>query len=202
MTRKEINRNFYYRRRNKDLCVRCGEKIDRDGAYCKSCLEKENFERNKTRKWYQENGICPRCRKVELVGDEKQCPECTAKAYEYVMSTRDYERFKEKHSEWSKRTHHKMIELGICTRCRKRKADYGYKTCGICRNRERERKREKYGKPSRSERYLQGLCYFCDNPVKDGYKVCELHYQKNLEKSRSEKAKKARNELRKKGILY
>lgn len=95
-----------------------------------------------------------------------------------------------------------MIERGICTRCRKRKADYGYKTCGICREKIRNYKRIKYGKPDRSERYEQGLCYFCDNPIKDRYRVCEKHYQMNVEKARSQKADKARKNLVKDGILY
>ena len=83
-----------------------------------------------------------------------------------------------------------------------RKADYGYKTCGICREKIRNYKRIKYGKPDRSERYKQGLCYFCDNPIKDGYKVCEKHYKMNVEKSHSQKAKEARIELQESGILY
>ena len=95
-----------------------------------------------------------------------------------------------------------MIERGICTRCRKRKADYGYKTCGICREKIRNYKRIKYGKPDRSERYEQGLCYFCNSPVKDGYKVCEKHYQMNVENSHSQKANEARKNLIKEGILY
>ena len=96
-----------------------------------------------------------------------------------------------------------MIEKGICTRCRKRKADNGFKTCGICRAKIRQYKRNqsKYKIPL-SERYLHGLCYFCDNPVKSGYKVCEEHYQKNLEYARSEKANKARKQLLKEGVLW
>lgn len=101
-----------------------------------------------------------------------------------------------------KKQHHKRIKLGICTRCGKREADAGYKTCGICRVKTRNYKRLKYGKPNRSERYKQGLCYFCDNPIKDGYKVCEKHYQMNVEKSNSSKAKDARKELIDNKILY
>ena len=97
--------------------------------------------------------------------------------------------------------HHEMIEKGICTRCRKRNADSGYKTCSICRCRETIKKRERNWKKSRSERVDKGLCYFCDNKIKPGYKVCEKHYQSNVENSRSEKAKAAREKL-KEGVLY
>ena len=54
----------------------------------------------------------------------------------------------------------------------------------------------------RKERYKQGLCYFCDNPIKDGYKVCEMHYRMNIEKANSSKAKDARKELTNNKILY
>ena len=133
------------------------------------------------------------------------CPECAAYAYEITMNSRERlgkEHYNKVHREWSKRPHHEMIQKGICTRCRKRKADYGYKTCGICREKGRKYKRVKYGKPDRSERYKQGLCYFCDNPIKDGYKVCEKHYKMNVEKANSGKANDARKELINNKILY
>ena len=193
-----------YRKTN-GLCIDCGNALDRDGVRCVKCNTKHNETNNADRKWYRENGICPRCRKNIIFGTENMCAECSAYAYEITMNSRERlgrEHYNEVHKEWSKRTHHEMIERGICTRCRKRKADYGYKTCGICREKGRKYKRMKYGKPDRSERYKQGLCYFCDNPIKDGYKVCEKHYKMNVEKSLSQKAKEARRELQESGILY
>lgn len=193
------------RRKESGLCIDCGTELDRDGVRCVKCNTKHNENNKADRKWYRENGICPRCRKNSIFGDENMCPECSAEMYEINMNSRERlgrEHCNEVHKEWSKRTHHEMIERGICTRCRKRKADYGYKTCGICRKKSREYKRMKYGKPDRSERYEQGLCYFCDNPIKDRYRVCEKHYQMNVEKARSQKADKARKNLVKDGILY
>ena len=193
------------KRKTNGLCIDCGNVLDRDGVRCVKCNEKNNKESKEDRKWYRENGICPRCRKNIILGTENVCPECSAYAYEITMNSRERlgkEHYNKVHKEWSKRTHHEMIQKGICTRCRKRKADYGYKTCGICREKGRKYKRVKYGKPDRSERYKQGLCYFCDNPIKDGYKVCEKHYKMNVEKSLSQKAKEARRELQESGILY
>lgn len=64
------------------------------------------------------------------------------------------------------------------------------------------RSRRQTGKQElRKERYKQGLCYFCDNPIKIGYKVCEYHYQKNVEYANCENAKIARKELEK-TVLY
>lgn len=192
------------KRKQNNLCLACGKELDREGIYCLSCRDKINTDVKETRKWYQDNGICPRCRKNKLFGDEKNCPECTAYAYTMIMPKREQNRehYNETHAEWSRRKHQEMIEKGICTRCRKRKSDYGYKTCGICRNEGREYKRMKYGKPSRAERHTKGLCYFCDKPIKQGYKVCEEHYQRNVDMSRTEKAKKAREKMIREGILY
>lgn len=193
------------KRKANGLCIDCGNVLDRNGVRCVKCNEKNNKESKEDRKWYRENGICPRCRKNIILGTENVCPECSAYAYEITMNSRERlgkEHYNKVHKEWSKRTHHEMIQKGICTRCRKRKADYGYKTCGICREKGRKYKRVKYGKPDRSERCEQGLCYFCDNPIKDGYKVCEKHYKMNVEKSLSQKAKEARIELQESGILY
>ena len=198
-------RRLLENRKANGLCIDCGNALDRDGVRCVKCNTKHNKEGKADRKWYRENGICPRCRKNIILGTENVCPECSAYEYEITMNSRERlgkEHYNEVHKEWSKRTHHEMIERGICTRCRKRKADYGYKTCGICREKIRNYKRIKYGKPDRSERYKHGLCYFCDNPIKDGYKVCEKHYQMNVEKSNSNKAKDARKELINNKILY
>ena len=193
------------KRKTNGLCIDCGTELDRDGVRCVKCNTKHNEKNNADRKWYIENGICPVCRDNFLFGDEKVCLECGASKYAETMKSRERlgkEHYNKVHREWSKRTHHEMIQKGICTRCRKRKADYGYKTCGICREKGRKYKRVKYGKPDRSERCKHGLCYFCDNPIKDGYKVCEKHYQMNVEKSLSQKAKEARRELKESGILY
>lgn len=152
------------RRKANRLCIDCGNTLDRDGVRCVKCNTKHNEKNNADREWYRENGICPRCRKNTLFGNENMCPECYAEMYEINMNSRERlgrEHYNEVHNEWSKRTHHEMIKRGICTRCRKRKADYGNKTCGICRGKIRNYKRIKYGKPDiappRSDLFAAGL---------------------------------------------
>ena len=71
----------------------------------------------------------------------------------------------------------------MCTRCGKRKATEGMSTCASCRVRDNETRTVRVGTHDRSERAENGICYFCDNPVKKGYKVCEKHYQMNIEKA-------------------
>ena len=151
---------------------------------------------------YIKLGICPSCRQNMLFGDERSCPECKAINYAYQMGV-DKEHKNKIHREWSKKTHAEMIEKGICNRCRKRKADGGFKTCTMCRDKKNRRYLEKnFDKLDRSKRADMGICYFCDNPVESGYKVCEYHHRKNIEYANLDKTKEARKELLKQGILY
>ena len=191
------------KRKEQGLCLNCGKPLDRDGTYCIECRKRITDENNITRHFMQSIGICPRCQKVRLYGDEKVCPECNAYSYAKIMQARATEEgrlhYNEIHAKWARNEHQRRIEQGICTRCGKREPDNGFKTCGICRAKTRKRKEKK---PDRRERHKIGLCYFCDNPIKDGYKVCEKHYQMNLEKSHSQKANEAREKLKKEGIIY
>ena len=196
---------FAQKRKEQGLCLKCGKSLDREGTYCTDCRKYINEQNTLLRYWYQEHRICPRCGKNDLFGDEKLCLECNAKAYEITMRSREKlgkEHYNQQHSEWARNEHQKRISEGICTRCGKRKADSGYKTCRMCRVKTKNYKRIKYGKPNRSERCKQGLCYFCDNPIKSGYKVCEKHYQMNVDKAHSKKANEARKKLIKEGFLY
>ena len=137
--------------------------------------------------------ICPRCRKNKLYGDETRCIECTIEENKKAMKSRNKlgkDHYNKVHREWSRQSYKKCVENGICYVCRKSPADGGYKTCGVCREKQRTYKRIKYQekiKMTRSERIERGLCYFCDNPQKKGYKVCEKHWQMNVKKSRNPK---------------
>ena len=186
------------------MCQKCGKQIEKGKYYCRECQDKLNKNTREERAFLKSIGICPRCRKNMIFEGENTCPEC--KAYNTNGATRLREKDRENYNEKQKVLHKKIYdqrkENGLCTRCGKRKADYGYFTCGVCRSKDRKRRRAKYGKPDRQERFNQGLCYFCDNPVKEGYKVCEYHYQKNVENARSYKANKAREDLVKSGILH
>lgn len=75
------------RRKESGLCVQCGKPLDRDGVYCKTCCEKNNEESRLTRAYYIKRGVCPMCRKNYIFGDEKRCPECSAKDSERKMRT-------------------------------------------------------------------------------------------------------------------
>ena len=182
--RKE-NRVNYHERKANGLCVSCGKPNEGKYVLCEPCREKRKAYVNDTRKWYQQNGICPRCGKEKLHGDEKNCLECAAKSYVRIVPNRDRDHYNETHREWSRRTHHEFVAKGICTRCWKRKSDHGFKTCGICRTRDTEKRRLRQPvKPPKSERAEMGLCYFCCEPVKPGYKTCQRCCDRNADNSR------------------
>lgn len=204
LTKQEINRNFLRRRKESGLCQRCGNPLDREGILCVKCNSSHNEEQRKSRVYYQKNHVCPRCLKNSLFGDEKNCPECAAKHYEDAMKKRSTEegrlKYNKNHASWAKSEYNKRIKNGMCGRCGKRKADEGYKTCSICRVRERNKKREreqrKNTRPNGEERVRLGLCFFCDEKVKEGYKVCEKHYQSCLEKLDNDKTREAREKMK------
>ena len=80
MTQKE---KYYYRKENR-LCVKCGNHLEDDctTVHCKKCGEQIRNTVTVTRHILQKNGLCPRCGKNKILGDEKQCLECNAKLYE------------------------------------------------------------------------------------------------------------------------
>lgn len=114
--------------------------------------------------------------------------------------------YNKNHASWAKKEYNRRLQEGMCGRCGKRKSDDGYKSCSICRIRERNRKREreqkKNNRPGREDRVRLGLCFFCDEKVKEGYKVCEKHYQSCLEKLDNEKTREAREKMKKTNKMF
>lgn len=197
----------YQELRENGICVRCKKRKAVEGkCRCNSCREKQRIYVNETRKFLQENvRICPRCKKNRLYGEEKVCLECGAYEYKVTMESRKRkgrEHYNKLHADWERREHKKRIENGICTRCGKRKADNGFKTCGICRAKNREQKRKNRTTENRNERYERGVCYFCENPIKEGYKVCEKHYEMNLKKLQHPNCQVAREEIKRKNKIF
>ena len=101
------------KRKMNKLCRDCGKPLDRNGIRCTQCNDKHNQYNTETRKFYRSMGVCPRCRKESLYGDEKVCIECSYKLSEEVMRTRNKEKYNQNHAEWSRRTHKEAVENGI-----------------------------------------------------------------------------------------
>ena len=127
------------------LCPQCGRPKDREGWYCSECQEKHNKRRSEDVAFYVNHGLCRVCGKNKSQPNSTYCEECSQRMYEYNKNrweeNPDYCRQKKRESE--KRRYNECKAKGICTRCRKRKAEFGKVKCRICL--EEDRLRHKYG---------------------------------------------------------
>lgn len=204
LSNTEANRRYRERLKEKGLCVNCRNPLEREGVLCDECKKQHASEMRKTREFYKQYGLCPRCGKNKLFGDEKVCLECSAKGYAYSMKNRrkkGKENYNKYQAELSRKTYKMRNENGICTRCGKKNADYGYKTCGICREKLRKYRRENYVH-KQDEWVKNGLCFFCGDAVKKGYKVCEKHYAINLKNLNNPKCKEATEKIKKSNNIF
>ena len=120
------------------VCKKCKKVSDRQGYYCSECLEKHNKYQRETGKFMRLIGICPHCRKNEIVGDEKLCVSCSA--YYYARNRKILKEETAEHRlvrlermrKSKKRLYAQHSADGICTRCGKRKAEPLKKKCRIC----------------------------------------------------------------------
>ena len=191
MTQKEINKRHYYNRKNNGLCPRCGKPLDREGHYCSECLEKVRKYRIENRKFFVENNICTVCGKEKVPNGERICPECRAKNAERKHITDEQRaRYNKNVRKKQNLLYKQRSEMGICTRCGKRKAMFGKKKCGICLQKDADIHRKKYlNKPNIKEyRKENHLCYFCGEPIdtteKNICSSCQDKFKK-LSKGRS-----------------
>lgn len=90
-----------------------------------------------TYKFYQSIGICPQCRKNELYGSEKLCPECKAYFAEYHAKHPKSQASVDRMKAQKRKLHKQSIIDGICTKCRRMKAVSGKTKCYSCLERER-----------------------------------------------------------------
>lgn len=179
---------FFKQRVAKGLCGACGKPNDRtDKTTCLACSQKRAKEILDERKYYIDNHVCPRCCKNSLYGSEKACVECRAKNAEQKARYREEnrEKYLKQYSEWEKKHRAELEEQGLCKRCGKRKADDGYKTCSWCRAKRRVYNQSRTAQigTTKQRRIDNGLCIWCENPIKEGYKICETHYQMNVDKA-------------------
>ena len=175
---------YFKRRVSQGLCGACGKPNDRpDKTTCSACSKKRVQEIAEDRNFYKSKGICPRCHKNMLMGQEKVCIECKAYSTNYIMVKR--EKNKDEYNEYMRNYRKNQTEkrrlLGLCTRCGNPKTDGRYVMCEICRAKNRT---DNDNTESGKERVENGLCYWCGSPVKSGFKVCEKHYQMNCEKAK------------------
>ena len=152
------------------------------------------------RAFYVSIGLCPRCGRNKLFGDEKNCPECSAKAQEYNERYRAEhpEQFRQYINAYHKSMYQQRKEAGMCVRCGKRKPLYNDLRCGICKEKmtlRRQERRVHDGGLTRKERLEQGFCYFCGAETVPGMKVCEKHRQVCIENGNKSSREIQRNTI-------
>lgn len=143
---------------------------------CEKCAEKQKIYQRENRAYFRSLGLCPRCGKNKLFGDEKECPECVAMMYELNRKSREKGNFDAK--EYYRKDIKMLKEKGLCRRCRNRKVADGHTYCQICLEKHREEGRKRRNIKSndgisRSERVSYGLCYFCGVKIDSGKKICQ-----------------------------
>lgn len=132
------------------LCPQCSQPLDRDGWYCLECLEKNRSRRKSEVKFYVEHGLCRVCGKNKSQPNSTYCEDCSARQYIYnkkrYKDNPDYCRQKKRESD--KRRYEECKANGVCTKCRKRKAEKGKVKCRICLD--QDALRHKYGRKERT----------------------------------------------------
>lgn len=171
----KLSKTLYYQRKEQGLCVRCGEKAIQGKVMCETCRDNEAKKRKSDREFCKSMGICPRCQKNLLWGDEKNCPECLAKMQIVNEKYKNRGNFNSK--EYHKKRYEQLKESGYCIKCRKRLQEQGKTKCSVCLASERLRMR-KQGIP-RSERVNYGLCYFCGNKLDRVGRCCTSCAERN-----------------------
>lgn len=190
---------MYYKRKEAGLCVECGKPLNGEKLKCRDCRERINVNRKELAHWYQDNGICPECRHNNLMGDERVCPECSAKRYSQRIAryNANPEEFEARDRLEQKKIRTRRAEKGLCVKCGKVKADSKYKTCTKCRIKARNAKRNKQKDCKvelKREWVANGRCWFCGEPVYNHSKLCKEHYIKSLVYVKKSKEARIKNE--------
>ena len=171
----------YYDRKNKGLCVICGKRKPEDGkTRCLECASKERDRRIQSRKFYLGINICPICKKRKIEPNKKMCYECAGKRQDEYYEKCIKEKKKLANREYKTRIAKERRENGVCYRCGKHKvADGGL--CQYCKAKQKRYRDAVRKDIPRSEWTSYGRCYCCGKQEQyDGHKVCKDCYEKRL----------------------
>ena len=111
-------------RKQKGLCIYCGEKMDREGIHCTSCNKQYNTWNTEYRTILIKNSLCPQCGE-QLDREGLFCSEC-CKNSRLKARIRNAER----------------RALGLCVQCGE-KAEEDRSYCRRCLDARMERYRKK-----------------------------------------------------------
>lgn len=129
------SKKLYEKRKANNQCVNCGAILRgrRGKTLCCKCSDKHIKYLNASIIFYKEYGLCPRCGKNKLFGNERNCPECRAQQTNYrnrfLAENPDYKESVRKKSKdrYSYRKEHNLcVDCGVPISGK-------YATCDKCR---------------------------------------------------------------------
>lgn len=158
------------------------------------------------RQFYISHHICPICRKNNLFGEERACPECRAKDAEQHAKKYDDPINRQKiikiQTDSRRERKKRRREQGLCVECGKRKPREGITRCAICRERINKQKRDNYkGSELRKNWVVNDKCFFCGAECEKGYKVCKEHHQMYFRFAQSEASVEHRKKIKAEGLV-
>lgn len=170
----------YAERKQQGLCVSCGKPTERNISMCDDCSQKEYARIKENRIALKRLGFCIVCGHEKAMSGKSLCADCFGKRDE--NRRKYYLDHKEKYNRerYSKEKHSNAVKDGICTRCYKRKARTGYKTCLECYTRDRKTQLKRGRGVSYQFALENGLCTACRKEKATHGKVCESCYEKNM----------------------
>lgn len=150
--------------------------------------DRRNYHRQymkERREWFKSMRCCVECGEQDAytLNGRRYCYECNEK--HKASNEKNYN--SELAANRAKQYRDKCAENGICTRCKKRKATEGMKTCSTCRAKDKQRYIKQHtGATPRHLRNDYGLCYKCGKEL-DGQmntngeksKLCSSCYASN-----------------------
>ncbi|MCM1221385.1 MAG: hypothetical protein NC548_43590 [Lachnospiraceae bacterium] len=131
--------------------------------------------------WLKSKGICVHCGQEKAQKGTVLCRMCTINSSQYSVeryhrkTPEQLEHYKEYQKEYQHMRRQKLLAEGVCTRCGKRPARAGYKSCKICSAEDCKKHKEKRLEKGIMPRFIMGkgeYCYFCGKSGCNGEKVC------------------------------
>lgn len=180
-----------------------GECSFRKERKSKAEQEKERYQQRK------EKHLCTRCQKQDAytLSGKTLCFECSRKNREHCKEY--YSKNSKELIEKDKEKRAKCALQGICTNCKKRKAEDGFKLCQVCqakRRREYKKTAERQGVVTDEMLPYLDVCHKCRRkPLMKGKNVCESCYEKLLkclEKARMKRTQIAASEAKTNNCYY
>ena len=126
----------YQRNRREGKCGKCGAVLtgDRIGkALCSDCQKANSKDAMASIIFFRSIGLCPRCGKAKLEGEEKMCPECRAKRYTQAEKYMRRVDLRPHRKAYNKTRYELLKEQGLCVTCGGEIEDDSFVRCRKCR---------------------------------------------------------------------